>query len=98
MKLYKISQEENNGYDTYSDAVVVAMTPELAKRIHPGNNNEYDRETKRWSYSIRHIPDAEDDYIYNWTNNPEHVKVVYLGEADSSFTVEEVICASFHAG
>jgi hypothetical protein len=35
MKLWLISQEVNNGYDTYSDAVVVAETLEEARNMHP---------------------------------------------------------------
>ncbi len=36
MRLYRISQDANGGYDTYSDAIVAAETPEDAKLIHPG--------------------------------------------------------------
>lgn len=35
MKLWLISQEVNNDYDTYSDAVVCAETKEEARNIHP---------------------------------------------------------------
>lgn len=35
MKLYLISQEENNEYDTYDAAVVAAENEEAAKLIHP---------------------------------------------------------------
>lgn len=36
MNLYWISQNVVRGYDTYSDAVVCAATPEDARMIHPG--------------------------------------------------------------
>lgn len=47
MKIYKLSQTVNEGYDTYSDCVVVAKNPEDAKTIHPygddiSDNNNYD--------------------------------------------------------
>jgi len=35
MKLWLISQEANDGYDTYDSAVVVAPDEETAKRVHP---------------------------------------------------------------
>lgn len=35
MNLYWISQDVNNGYDTYSDAVVAAESEAIAKTIHP---------------------------------------------------------------
>lgn len=36
MKLWKISQTEHEGYDTYSDAVVAAESEDDARKIHPG--------------------------------------------------------------
>jgi len=35
MKLFRISQDIHNGWDTYSDAVVVAPNEVVAKNIHP---------------------------------------------------------------
>jgi len=37
MKLWKISQTENSGLDTYDAAIVVAETEELARTLHPSN-------------------------------------------------------------
>lgn len=39
MKLYKISQEEYTGYDTYDSAVVCAETAEDAAKIHPRDDD-----------------------------------------------------------
>ena len=39
MNLYKISQSENNNYDTYDSAVVAAETGDAAKRTHPSGDN-----------------------------------------------------------
>lgn len=36
MKLWKISQDVNNDYDTYDSAVVAAETEEIARCIPPG--------------------------------------------------------------
>lgn len=44
MNLYLISQSENNGYDTYDSAVVVAENEEDARNIHPSGKNE------NWGY------------------------------------------------
>ena len=35
MNLYKISQEENVGYDTYDAVIVCAFSEDDAKTIHP---------------------------------------------------------------
>lgn len=47
MKLWKISQHINNGYDTYDAAVVAAETEAEAKLIDPGDGENI-RETSRW--------------------------------------------------
>jgi hypothetical protein len=36
--LYKISQNENNGYDTYDSMIVAAYSEEEAREIHPRMN------------------------------------------------------------
>lgn len=38
MMIWKISQNVNNGYDTYSDAVVIAADAEAARRTHPAGS------------------------------------------------------------
>lgn len=82
MKLYHLSQNVNNDYDTYSDMVVCAESEEDARQIHPA---EYRDDPWR-------NPTSSD-----WANTPEQVKVIYLGEADPSVE-EGVVCSSFHAG
>ncbi len=37
MKLYKLSQNENTGYDTYDSMVVCAKDADEARNIHPEN-------------------------------------------------------------
>lgn len=39
MKLYKISQDVNDNYDTYDSAVVCAENKEEAKKTSPGSGN-----------------------------------------------------------
>lgn len=101
MMIWKISQQVNKGYDTYSDAVVIAADPEAARRIHPDGRSRWD--------------DAEDTWISNWVDNAgdskmrpddiasgewSHIKNVVVemigvatGEPKAS-----VVCSSFHAG
>ena len=65
MNLYLISQNENNGYDTYDSAVVCAETEEKARMIHPYYLKEWDH--KRESF--------------NTWSPAKYVKVKLIGEA-----------------
>jgi hypothetical protein len=47
MKLYLISQNENNGYDTYDSAVVAAKDEEDASHIHPSGTG-WDNDWGSW--------------------------------------------------
>lgn len=82
MKLYHISQSENNDYDTYSDLVVAAESEEEARHIHPQQH--------------RDDPWKEDIYS-TWCKSPDQVKVKYIGEAAKGIK-KGIICSSFHAG
>lgn len=86
MKLYLISQNKNNDYDTYSSAVVCAESEEEAKLIHPCSWVEKD-----WLIDTGRIGNYGD-----WAH-PDKVQVEYLGEACESLE-RGVVCASFHAG
>ncbi len=65
MKLYRISQEVNNGYDTYDKAIVAAPSEEAARIMHPGGETlaEWDKGPGYWAYA------------------PEQVKVELIGTA-----------------
>ena len=86
MKLFKISQTVNNGYDTFDSAVVVAECKEDAQRMHPGGGI---------------IPEELLNYVVNdsdfcaWAHS-EFVSVEYLGEAADG--MQGVVCASYNAG
>jgi len=85
MKLYVISQSENNDYDTYDSAVVCAENEEEARKIHP---SEY-AEDKWW--------EKPKDPYSPWATKLENVDVKYIGEATEG--VEPgIIIASFNAG
>jgi hypothetical protein len=49
MKLYLISQGINTSWDTYDSAVVVAMTADKAKQIHPSGYENWD--SSSWANS-----------------------------------------------
>ena len=82
MKLFLISQEENNDYDTYDSAVVAAETEEEAQKMDPDNGGVYNF-NRAWAFI--------------WAFTLESVTVKYLGEATIG-TEKGVICASFNAG
>ena len=103
MNLYLILVEENNSYDEYDSAVVVAKNEEEAKRIFP---NDQDSFVKKYKYNeekkkFLDPKNIADDGWYSgevWTNDLEKIKVEYLGIADKKQKRGEVICASFNAG
>lgn len=85
MNLYLISQEENNGYETYSDAVVCAETEEEARDMHP-----YDGKPINWT-------EQKAERYCSWASNKESVNVTLVGRADAR-TEKGLVCHSFHAG
>jgi hypothetical protein len=85
MKLFKISQNVNNDYDTFDSAVVVADSTEMAQRMHP-----------RYDETAGVVPDGHDMWAYDEWARPEFVSVEYLGE--TSVTMPSIVCASYNAG
>lgn len=87
--LYKLSQDVNTGYDTYSDCVVAALSADTARLIHPSCTEE------QWWLD-------DDEEHYNWKlaewASPNDVKAEYIGVAAPNIQPGQVICASFHAG
>jgi hypothetical protein len=83
MKLWLISQNVNNDYDTFNAAVVAAETEAEARNIHPNGQSVEDN-------------DELDNWIYSWVS-PNEVTVIYLGKA-ATITNRGVILASFRAG
>jgi len=83
MKLYLISQKQNRGYDTFSEAVVCASNMGAAARINPGTGN----------------PMTDDQWKTNdyWCNSIDYVDVQYIGNAAAQLT-QGLVLASFNAG
>lgn len=92
MKLWLISQDVNNDYDTYDSAVVVAATAEEARLIHPRGQGKSNIDY--WEYERK-------NYSKTWAFDPGEVKVEYLGLLDDgpdSYQRGDVVCTSFNAG
>jgi hypothetical protein len=48
MKLWKISQDVNNGYDTYDSAIVAAISRQKARLIHPAGYETWPPSAGTW--------------------------------------------------
>lgn len=102
MKLYKLSQSVNYGYDTYDSCVVCAENEEEAKRIHPSyiwtEGGYYDEEKKEfWTHNVNGEPYLFENKYGGWTNDLNEIRVEFLGNADDSVK-KGIVCASFNAG
>lgn len=98
MKLYLISQEENNGYDTYDSAVVAAASEAEAKRIDPSGFRRWDSIKEAWMFRYADGTEKpEGKYDFNsWVSHPDNVKAEYIGE--SARVEAGLVLASFNAG
>lgn len=94
MKLFKISQNKNNRYDTYDSAVVCAENEEDAKTIHP-DGKANDASTDPAIYRRGRSFDSP-DFIDDWTGLSD-IEVEYIGEAKEGLE-RGVVVASFNAG
>lgn len=82
MKLYLLTQDANNDYDTYDSAIVAANNKEEARFIHPDNH--------------RNPWDGNGELCCSWCDAAS-VKVEYIGKAKAG-TKKGVILSSFNAG
>jgi hypothetical protein len=103
LKLYLLTQDESNGYDTFDSCVVAAYNEEDAKRIHPflfkfdSMSLPLDiEEYKRWN---------DPDYINRvqwdtktWASSPYKVNCKLIGIATEDVKPNSVICTSYNAG
>lgn len=88
MKLYLISQNENNDYDTFDSAVVCAPDEATARLIRVGNYSQKEPFL---------MTEADWNTDNTWCSSPDKVIVQYLGEAAPELRLGE-ICSSFNAG
>lgn len=85
LNIYKLSQEDNNDYDTYSDLIVAAPSEDIARMIHP-DESRHRTDEEKWSYKYS-----------TWASSPDKVKVEFIGTTE---IIKEtgIILGSFHAG
>lgn len=102
--IFLISQNVVTGYDTYSDAVVVAESAEVARRMHPNEGTDravdwlYLLDETGWWYRYTWDNDGDDWYEdRSWARNPRDVTVRFLGWAKLNLEAG-FVCRSFHAG
>jgi len=100
MNIYLISQNVNDGYDTYDSAVVIAPDEDSARRIHPSdyvthvsNNTWMGTDCNGKEYSM------ETSYDNTWVKyaDVDKIKVELVGKA-SEGTVVGVVLVSLNAG
>jgi hypothetical protein len=91
LNLYLLTQEDNNGYDTYDSCVVAAASPEDAVLIDPGGD-VWSAKTSQWKSDLwSHGLGSR-----TWAKSPASVKTKLVGVAAEGVT--GVVCASFNAG
>lgn len=104
MKLYLISQDVTNGYDTYDSAVVLAESEDDAKLIHPDEFYDlYDEgfdcdDHTGWYHEF---PDGTRAFCYHnfasWSYSPDQVTAELIGTSTTT-RQRGVVLASFNAG
>lgn len=96
MKVYLISQDINDGYDTYDSAVVIAENEDAARKISPSPFRVYSEELQGFAFEYSDGR-LERDEFSSWVDDPDQVEVEYLGEAKEG-SKPGTVCASFNAG
>ena len=96
MKLYLLSQDTNDGYDTYDSCVVAAVDHVEAVRISPDRSRVWSVKHSCWMLRM-FDGKLEKDRHGTWVDDLSLIKVEQIGVARDG--VEQgVICASFNAG
>lgn len=99
MKLFLLTQDIIDGYDTYDSCVVAATSFADAQTIHPSSfAKTYHDEEWFGIYSAGELKGTE--YPLNddsWPRRAEQIKVEYLGEAKENIE-RGLILASYNAG
>ena len=88
--LWKISQDTNNGWDTFDSAIVVAKDSSSAVQMHPRGFCWTD---DGWVWRC----DGERCFDREWTH-PKNVDAICVGQAADGLKEGEVVLTSFNAG
>lgn len=99
MKLYLISQDKIDGYDTYDSAVVAAKDEADARTIHPSSFVTHHKNGK-WMRTYSGGKNIGGEYecdCSSWVSfsDIDSISVEYLGVTKKE---RGVVCASFNAG
>lgn len=93
--LYHCSQDDNSGYDTYSDCVVAAYSQQEAKETSP--DTYYKWKDGAWYFVYSNGEEKiQEGNPTSWTS-PDKVTVQRIGIATKRIK-PGIICSSFHAG
>ena len=91
MKVYLLTQDEANDYDTYDSCIVVAKNEHDAKRIHPIDEYCWCDEKKKFG---RYTQEGTwYSYADSWATHPDNVNV-----EEVSLSEYGLILSSFNAG
>jgi len=95
MKLYLLSQDIVDDYDTFDSVVVAAHSPEDARTIHPSEHVTHVSNGKWMAGKSKDVEFEVNQDEWVDYSSIEHIQTVYLGETDMR---RGVILASFNAG
>lgn len=94
MKLYLLSQKDDNGYDTYDSVVVAAESCFEAVRITPCGQLTWDDEKEIFRYPW----DKEAEGVATgWARHVDNINCIEIGYAHDSVK-KGVVLSSFNAG
>lgn len=98
-KLYKLSQDVNNGYDTYDSIIVCAYSEQDARKIHPSRFVTHMKDDMWYGTRIDGSEYETENSFGTWVSckDLDKVKVEFIGDADDSVEYG-VVLASFNAG
>lgn len=95
MFIWKISQEEECGYDTWDSAIVIAPCKKSATETHPNGYLEWDEDSNCWWDSEDGTPATG---YHGWTV-PSLVECIRIGiVSDLEAARHEIVLTSFNAG
>ncbi len=95
MKLFKLSQKINIGYDTYDACIVAARNEDDARRMHPRKSEVIVTDLGDFIDADDWKDDGDEYNSRDWANNISEVIVEHIGEThlDSG-----IVLSSFNAG
>jgi hypothetical protein len=98
MKLFKVSQDIHNQYDTFDSMIVCAKSEDDARNISPDEWWDYKNGVKT-KFHDGWDRESPDENTMSWIayNKRDKVTVEYIGEVKSGIP-KGVVLASFNAG